>query len=138
MQRDPKRHGYYLDIPGIRNTTPDLRRHKQSGGLSRGYVRNPGRRKRAFRTLAPEADLKHRIQDCEDAGVKADAERERDHGHGSEARVLQQLAKSEFKVIHGSWSVVSGLLSVAFRASRLIRSSAPPSDRLLQHALQAA
>ncbi len=33
--------------------------------------------------------------------LKSDAEGERDHGHRGEARVLQQLAEGEAKVVHG-------------------------------------
>jgi hypothetical protein len=42
------------------------------------------------------------VDDAEDGGVRPDAEREREHGHGGEARVLQQLAESEFEIIHSS------------------------------------
>src|SRR6266516_7150487 len=41
--------------------------------------------------------------------VSPDAEREREHGHGGEAGILQQLAKGEFEIIHNA---------------------TPPSDRL--------
>src|SRR5438034_4072934 len=53
------------------------------------------------------------IHDAENGAVRADAERERENGHGSEAGVLQQLAEGEAKIVHGSWSVVSRPLSVA-------------------------
>src|SRR5437879_1106225 len=51
------------------------------------------------------------VYDAEDCRVRSDAEREREHGHGGEAGVLQQLAKGVFEVVHGSWSVVSCRLS---------------------------
>ena len=34
----------------------------------------------------------------------SNAEREREHGHGSEAGVFQQLAQGEFEIIHDSES----------------------------------
>jgi len=37
-----------------------------------------------------------------------DAERECEHGHGGEAGTLQQLAKSEFQIIHGSLKALKG------------------------------
>jgi len=37
-----------------------------------------------------------------DRRVRPDTEREREHGHGGEAGVLQQLAECEFEIIHGS------------------------------------
>src|SRR6266513_3034075 len=49
------------------------------------------------------------VNDTENRRVRPDAEREREHGHSSEAGVLQQLAKGEFEIIHNA---------------------APPSDRL--------
>src|SRR6266702_2727511 len=50
----------------------------------------------------------HRVDDTENRGVRADAEREREHGHGREAGVLQQLAEGEAEIVHGGchWSVV--------------------------------
>jgi len=45
--------------------------------------------------------------DCENCRVRPDAERECEHGHGGEAGVLEQLAESEFQIVHGSLSVVS-------------------------------
>src|SRR5204863_9776983 len=50
-----------------------------------------------------------RVDYAENGGVRPDAEREREHSHGGEARVLQQLADGEAKIIH---------------------IGAPPSDRL--------
>src|SRR5207247_9930708 len=76
------------------------------------------------------------------ANVRPDAERECEHGHSGEARVLQELAQSIAKVIHGSLSVVNGRLSVAsclippliiHNSSFIIRSAAPPLDRLSPH-----
>ena len=46
------------------------------------------------------------VDQAEDGGASPDAEREREHRHGGEAGVLQQLAEGEFEVVHGSWSVV--------------------------------
>jgi len=37
-----------------------------------------------------------------------------EQGHGGQTGVLQQLAEGEFEIVHGSCSVVSGPLSVAF------------------------
>jgi len=36
------------------------------------------------------------VYDAENRGVRPDAERKREHGHGGEAGVLQQLADGEF------------------------------------------
>src|SRR6266542_4175123 len=40
----------------------------------------------------------HDVDQTEDPRVRADTKRE--HGHGGEAGVLQQLAKGEFQVVH--------------------------------------
>ncbi len=40
------------------------------------------------------------INDAEDHAIRPDPEREREHGHGGEAGVLQQLTKGEFQVVH--------------------------------------
>src|SRR6266567_2830063 len=50
----------------------------------------------------------HRLHDAKHGRASPDAKREREHGHGAETRVLQQLAEGEAKVIHNA---------------------APPSDR---------
>ncbi len=42
----------------------------------------------------------HAIDDAEDRRVRPDAQREREHGDGGEAGVLQQLAEGEFEVLH--------------------------------------
>ena len=68
--------------------------------------------------------------DAEDRRVRPDAEREREHGHGGEAGVFQQLAEGEFEVVHGSLSVVSCWL--------LTRFAKQPSDRLWQRGALAA
>src|SRR5213082_1598539 len=57
------------------------------------------------------------VNDTENGRVRPDAQREREHGHGGEAGVLQQLAEGEFQIIH---------------------ISAPPSDRLSRRAAPAA
>src|SRR5439155_14048166 len=44
--------------------------------------------------------------------VRPDAERERQHGHRSEAGVLQQLAEGEFEIIH-CWVGVSAFSALA-------------------------
>src|SRR5205823_6491269 len=49
----------------------------------------------------------HDVDETEDRCVGSDAQREREHGHGGEARILDQLADGEFEIVHGSWSVVS-------------------------------
>src|SRR5439155_8621520 len=48
-----------------------------------------------------ERPPKHRVGHAENRHVDADAQREREHGHGGEAGVLQQLAEGEFEIIHG-------------------------------------
>src|SRR5207247_7985347 len=47
-----------------------------------------------------QAQKKNRVNDTEHSGVRPDAEREREHSHGGEAGVLQQLAEGEFEIIH--------------------------------------
>src|SRR5437763_4444370 len=42
----------------------------------------------------------HDVDQTEDRRVCPDAEREREHRHGGEAGVLQQLAEGEFEIIH--------------------------------------
>src|SRR5437016_3285403 len=42
----------------------------------------------------------HAVDDAEHRGVRPDTEREREHGHGGEAGVLQQLAEGEAQIIH--------------------------------------
>ena len=51
---------------------------------------------------------------AEDGRVRPDTKREREHGYRGEAWILQQLAEGEFKVVHGSLSVVSCPLLVAW------------------------
>src|SRR5881628_836915 len=51
------------------------------------------------------------VDQAEDGGASPDSKREREHGHGAEAGVLQQLAEGEFQIVHGWLSVVSGPLS---------------------------
>ena len=69
-----------------------------------------------------------RVQNAEHRSVDAKAEGEREHGHGGEAGILQQLAQGEFDVVHlnfvsgqlsvvrGRWSVVGGEWSVVAKA----------------------
>ena len=70
----------------------------------------------AFRILVPDSEQligirqwqrpeHERIYDAEDDRVGPDAERERKHRHGSEAGVLEQLARGEFEIIHDSAAV---------------------------------
>ena len=71
---------------------------------------------RVFVRKRPENES---IHGAEDGGVRTDAERQREHRHGGEAGVLQQLAESESQILHifdfrfTIWSVVSGPWSVA-------------------------
>ena len=44
----------------------------------------------------------HPVYDAEDGRVRPDAQREREHSHGGEAGILQQLAEGEFEIVHGS------------------------------------
>src|SRR5206468_6990518 len=53
-----------------------------------------------------ERPPKNRVGHAENRHVHADAKREREHSHGSEAGVLQQLAKGEFQIIQ---SLLNGL-----------------------------
>src|SRR5213079_2843772 len=64
---------------------------------------------RIFHRQRPEQD---RVDNREDGGVRPDAEREREHGHGGEAGVLEQLAEGEFQIVHCSLSVVGCQWSV--------------------------
>src|SRR5947207_5806335 len=47
------------------------------------------------------------IDDAEHGRVGPNAKREREHGHGGKAGVLQQPAEGEFHIVHGWLSVVS-------------------------------
>ena len=45
--------------------------------------------------------LENESVDCaEDGCIRPDAQREREHGHGGEAGVLQQLSKGKANVVH--------------------------------------
>jgi hypothetical protein len=46
------------------------------------------------------------VHETENGRVRPDAERERQHSHGGEAGVLQQLAEGEFEIVHGLMSVL--------------------------------
>src|SRR2546425_336295 len=66
---------------------------------------------RPFHRQGAQADG---IQKLENRRVGSDAEREREHGHGGEAGVLEQLAEGEFEVVHsgigfGVWRPGSGV-----------------------------
>jgi hypothetical protein len=54
-----------------------------------------------FRVRVRKPSKQDRVHDAEHGSIRADAEREREHGHGGEAGVLQQLAEGEFEVVHG-------------------------------------
>src|SRR5437773_3849932 len=60
------------------------------------------------RLFERQRSKKHGIHNTKNRRVRPDAEREREHGYGREAGVLQQLAEGEFEIIHNA---------------------APPSDR---------
>jgi hypothetical protein len=47
------------------------------------------------------------IDRSKDRGVRPNADGEREHGHGGEAGVFQQLAEGEFKVVHERWMMVA-------------------------------
>ena len=49
------------------------------------------------------------VYDAENCCRGSDAQRERQHGHCGEARVLQQLAEGEFQIIHGSLIALKGV-----------------------------
>src|SRR5438309_9725112 len=59
----------------------------------------------------------HAVDDTEHRGVRPDTEREREHGHGGEAGVLQQLAEGEFEIIHSAKSPLDRLSSRGERAN---------------------
>jgi hypothetical protein len=44
----------------------------------------------------------HRVKHAENRRVRPDAEREREHSHGGEAGILEELAEGEAKVVHSS------------------------------------
>ena len=60
----------------------------------------------------------YRIDGAEDGAVATDAEREREHGHGGETGVLQQLAEGEAKIVHRSLSEVSCRRSEVSQSSK--------------------
>src|ERR1043166_2062774 len=53
----------------------------------------------SFRVWIGQRAKEERIKETEHRGVHADAQREREHGHGGKSRILQQLAESEFEVM---------------------------------------
>src|SRR5437762_710288 len=55
-----------------------------------------------LRTSHRQQPQHHLINEAEDRGVRSDAQREREHRYGGKARVLQQLAESEFEIIHNA------------------------------------
>src|SRR5437867_7103991 len=57
----------------------------------------------------------------------SDAERERKHGHGREAGLLQQLAEGEFQVVHGQIGK-HRTLNIEHRTPK-VKSVAPPRLR---------
>ena len=56
---------------------------------------------RVFNRQRPNEEMIHGAEHCR---VRLDAERERPHGHGGEAGILQQLAEGEFEGVYGSRS----------------------------------
>ena len=67
------------------------------------------------------------VDQTEDRCVRSDTEREREHGHGSETRVLQQLAEGESEVVHKAIPKSEG------RNSKEVRS--PNVERFARRAL---
>src|SRR5438034_11612308 len=49
-----------------------------------------------------QAQKKNRVNDTENSGVRPNAEREREHGHGGETGIFQQLAEGEFEFVHSA------------------------------------
>src|SRR5437762_1751794 len=81
---------------------------------------------RPVRREWPQEDGVEYAKDC---SVGPDAQRERDHGHGGETGVLQQLAEGEFEIIHGAWSVSVVRRPLLFISSTSsIRESRRPSS----------
>src|SRR5205823_180713 len=68
------------------------------------------------RTIRP-AKARPILNACTHGGVHSALERKREHGHGGEGGVLQQLAEGEFEVVHGLLSVPSAQCSVISRES---------------------
>src|SRR5437867_6583657 len=58
------------------------------------------------------------VDEAKDGGVGPDAQREREHGHGGEAGVLQQLAEGEFQIVH-SWKGKHRTLNIEHRTSKV-------------------
>ena len=59
------------------------------------------------------------VNQAEDRRIRPDAEREREHGHGGKAAVLQQLAEGEFEVIHNAMLPSDRLSQRGARAANL-------------------
>ena len=55
-----------------------------------------------LRTSHRQQPQHHLINEAENRCVRPDAERKCEHGHGGEAGILQQLAESEFEIIHNA------------------------------------
>src|SRR5438128_9779899 len=81
----------------------------------RPAVRGPVEQDELFGISDGQHLEQHHVNQAENRCVRPDAEREREHGNGGEAGVLQQLAEGEAEVVHGWLSVVRSLLSVVLR-----------------------
>ena len=92
----------------------------------------------------------HVVDDAEDGGVRADPEREREHGDEGEARRFAKLAESEAKIVHRffpfvgrpprGWmaSAAADALQILFSSFIIIRRGERSWDRFLQHGEPAA
>src|SRR6185503_2543484 len=73
----------------------------------------------------------HRVDDGEDRGVGADAERQREDGHGGETRAREQHADGVAKIAHrldyGSRRTVMGSTAAARRAGNQAAAAAAAS-----------
>ena len=81
------------------------RRHRELG-LARAAFKNTDQ---LFRFAIRQRFEQHAVDHAEDCSVGTDAEREREHGDGGEAGVLQQLPEGKSQIIHGSLKALKGL-----------------------------
>src|SRR5438552_7777619 len=86
--------------------------HVGVGGWKRGQARFEAWIVRpdddqAIRIRKRQRTQQRGVNQTEDGRAGPEAERKCEHGHAGEAGVLQQLAESEFEIVHGSLSVVS-------------------------------
>ena len=71
------------------------------------------------------------VNDREDRRVGSDAQREREHSHGGEARVLQELAERKSEIVHTIGLATEAQRHRAGKRELLLRASVSPWQKFL-------